>query len=65
MQQNSYREKLYKKSNSETFITDSGATPHMVNLQENTMKIKDAKTRVTLKCITALTGGECGDCHGY
>ena len=37
------------------FITDYGATSHMVNLEENMKNFKDEKTQVTVEDSKTLT----------
>ena len=40
---------------SETFITDSGATSYIVNLEENMTNLKDAETQVTIGDSRTIT----------
>ena len=49
----------------EKLIADSGATSHMVNLEENMTNLKDSKTRVTVGDSRIITGTKRGDWHGY
>ena len=49
---------------SEKFIADSGAKSQMVNLEENMTKLKDSKTRVTVRYSRNITGGERGNWRG-
>ena len=43
------------------FITDSGATPHMVNLEENMTNLKETKTKVIVEDCKAHSGTKLGD----
>ena len=47
------------------FITDYGATSHMVNLEENMKNFKDEKTQVTVEDSKTLTRKKCGNWHGW
>ena len=39
----------------ETYIADSGSMSHMVNLEENMIKLKDAETQFTVEHSRTLT----------
>ena len=47
------------------FIVDSGATSHMVNLEENMTNLKNAKTRVTVRDCKTITRTKFGDWQGW
>ena len=54
-----------KHNDSETFIADSCATSHMVNLEENLMKLEYAKTRVSVGDSRTLTFTTCNNWRSY
>ena len=54
-----------QKHDSETFIADSGATSHILNLEENMKNLKDAKTQVTVGDSRRPSGIERVNCHGW
>ena len=46
------------------FITDSGATPHMVNLEENMTNLKDNETKFPIGDRKTLTKKKRGKWNG-
>ena len=45
-----------QEHDSKTFIADSGATPHMVNSEENMTNLNNAETQVAVRDRRTLTG---------
>ena len=54
-----------QEHDSEIFIADSGATSHMVNLENNMTNLKDTETKVTIGDCKNLTGKKLGGCHSW
>ena len=54
-----------QKYDSETFITDSSAIPHVVNSEEKMTNLKDVETPVTAGDSRTITGDKRGDWYGY